>query len=211
MRALTLYNFSAHGDLAARRATPSSRSGGNVISLAEIGQRVMIAPGNARTQDEIGGTFEIAEVIGDGDDAFVSVKDAGGLIHKWFRMTELLPASTVPAEPCTSGITARSATGRSGADAGRSGPADDASDESGASGSGAGAGSRRRPLPRAGRPCHRARPGGGAGAAEGARSRPRARSASPVCEGRRSHGRKSARTEPKRTKARLARRTADRR
>jgi phage I-like protein len=96
MRALTLYNFSAHGDLALPPATSAEVA---TISLAEIGQRVMIAPGNARTQDEIGGTFEIAEVIGEGDDAFVSVKDAGGLVHKWFRMTELLPASTVPANP----------------------------------------------------------------------------------------------------------------
>ena len=91
MRALTLYNFSAHGDLALM--------GGTAYDLAEVGQRVMIAPGNARTQDEIGGTYEIAEVVGEGDDAFVSVKDAAGMVHKWFRMTEVLPASTVPANP----------------------------------------------------------------------------------------------------------------
>ena len=71
----------------------------SVINLAELGQRVMIAPGNARTQDEIGGTFEVSEVVGDGDDAFVSVKDAAGLVHKWFRATELLPASSTPANP----------------------------------------------------------------------------------------------------------------
>lgn len=69
------------------------------IHLSEIGQRVMIAPGNARTQDEIGGTFEITEVVGDGENAFVTIKDANGVPHKWFRATELLPASATPANP----------------------------------------------------------------------------------------------------------------
>jgi phage I-like protein len=71
----------------------------------KAGMRVMIAPGNARTQDEIGATFEIAEVVGEGDDAFVSVKDANGMIHKWFRATELLPASATPANPQHPGLT----------------------------------------------------------------------------------------------------------
>jgi Mu-like prophage I protein len=163
MRALTLYNFSAHGDLALARdyavketeaiinlpfgeytdfddcvaknsdkddpkafcgflkhkiegstgpvdmaaITAEWTAHQHAISLAtEVGQRVMISPGNARTQDEIGGTFEIAEVVGDGDDAFVSVKDANGLVHKWFRATELLPASTVPANPPHPGLQA---------------------------------------------------------------------------------------------------------
>ncbi len=95
MKALTLFNFSTMGDLALNSDHVAKPD--DVISLAEVGQRVMIAPGNARTQDEIGGTFEIAEVIGEGDDAFVSLKDAAGLVHKWFRATELLPASSTPA------------------------------------------------------------------------------------------------------------------
>lgn len=70
-----------------------------VVALSEVGQRVMIAPGNARTQDEIGGTFEITEVVGDGENAFVTIKDANGVPHKWFRATELLPASATPANP----------------------------------------------------------------------------------------------------------------
>lgn len=70
-----------------------------VTTLSEVGQRVMIAPGNARTQDEVGGTFEITEVVGDGENAFVTVKDANGVLHKWFRATELLPASATPANP----------------------------------------------------------------------------------------------------------------
>lgn len=69
------------------------------ISLSEIGQRVMISPGHARTQDEVGGTFEITEVVGDGENAFVTIKDANGVPHKWFRATELLPASATPANP----------------------------------------------------------------------------------------------------------------
>lgn len=67
-----------------------------VVHLSEVGQRVMIAPGHARTMDETGGTFEIVEVVGQGDDAFVVLKDANGVLHKWFRSTELLPASATP-------------------------------------------------------------------------------------------------------------------
>jgi phage I-like protein len=66
------------------------------VQLSEVGQRVMIAPGEARTMDETGGTFEIVEVVGEGDDAFVVLKDANGVTHKWFRSTELLPASATP-------------------------------------------------------------------------------------------------------------------
>jgi len=92
MSALTLYNFSTLGDLA---LADFASSGGTM----DIGQRVMIAPGQARTQDEIGGTFEITEVVGDGANAFVTIKDANGVPHKWFRATELLPASATPANP----------------------------------------------------------------------------------------------------------------
>jgi hypothetical protein len=92
MQALTLYNFSTLGDLALDAADA-------VIALSEVGQRVMIAPGYARNQDEVGATFEIAEVVGEGEDAFVSIKDAAGVPHKWFRATELLPASATPANP----------------------------------------------------------------------------------------------------------------
>ena len=102
MAALTLHDEAAMGALATFNlsATVADEHVARVVlHLAEAGQRVMIAPGNARTQDEVGGTFEIAEVVGEGDDAFVSVKDANGLVHKWFRATELLPASSTPANP----------------------------------------------------------------------------------------------------------------
>lgn len=95
MKALTLYSMSAMGDL----ALDEKSSAREVVLLSEVGQRVMIAPGHARTQDEVGGTFEITEVVGDGENAFVTVKDANGVPHKWFRATELLPASTTPANP----------------------------------------------------------------------------------------------------------------
>lgn len=97
MKALTLYNFSTIGDL--KVDDKSEQATAHEISLSEVGQRVMIAPGNARTQDEIGGTFEITEVVGDGENAFVTIKDANGVPHKWFRATELLPASATPANP----------------------------------------------------------------------------------------------------------------
>jgi hypothetical protein len=101
MQALTLYNFSALGDLATAVDEPKniptkSTDPDTVVNLAEVGQRVMVKP-DARTTDEVVGvSFEVAEVVGDGDDAFVSVKDANGLVHKWFRATELVPASPPP-------------------------------------------------------------------------------------------------------------------
>jgi Mu-like prophage I protein len=97
MAALTLYNFSTVGELATLKEKVGDLAA--PVLLSEIGQRVMIAPGNARTQDEVGGTFEITEVVGDGEDAFVAIKDANGVPHKWFRATELLPASATPANP----------------------------------------------------------------------------------------------------------------
>lgn len=117
MKALTLYNFSALGDLAMMVS-------GKVVSLAEVGQRVMVAPGEARTQDEVVGTFEVSEMVGDGDDAFIAVKDAQGNIHKWFRATELLPASATPANPAAPALPAGSAVPAvSALPAGPAGPA----------------------------------------------------------------------------------------
>lgn len=100
MASLTLHNLSMMGELSADvLANPDTRAVIARWDLADVGQRVMIAPGDARTQDEVGGTFEVSEVVGDGDDQFISVKDGLGNIHKWFRATELLPASAVPANP----------------------------------------------------------------------------------------------------------------
>ncbi|MEX2272570.1 MAG: phage protease [Vicinamibacterales bacterium] len=96
MAALTLANDPVFGGLAVLDEV-ASRSTKEITM--EVGQRVMIAPGQARTQDEIGGTFEITEVVGDGANAFVTIKDANGVPHKWFRATELLPASATPANP----------------------------------------------------------------------------------------------------------------
>jgi len=95
MSALTLYNFSALGDLAMDAVADAAVA----VNLSEVGQRVMIAPGNARTMDETGGSFEIVEVVGQGEDAFLSLQDANGVVHKWFRSTEVLPATATPAPP----------------------------------------------------------------------------------------------------------------
>jgi hypothetical protein len=78
MAALTLYNARTMGDLALADgpAERMAKAVGGPVGTTP-GQRVMIAPGHARTQDELGAKFEIAEVVGRGDDAFVSVKDAG--------------------------------------------------------------------------------------------------------------------------------------
>lgn len=62
------------------------------LMLMEVGQRVMVKQGMEHDGSEAGLTLEIAEVVGEGDDAFVSLKDEGGAVHKWFRATELGPA-----------------------------------------------------------------------------------------------------------------------
>jgi hypothetical protein len=98
MDALTLYSFGVMGHIATRASedageTHNMATTTKVLSMAEIGQRVMIAPGKAHTQDEVGGTFEITKVVGVGDDAFVAVRDGAGNTHEWFRVTDLLPAS----------------------------------------------------------------------------------------------------------------------
>lgn len=99
MQALSLYNCSTVNELFHGRDIKPEQvavSAHEVFLMSEVGQRAMIAPGHARTMDETGGTFEIVEVVGQGDDAFVVLKDANGVLHKWFRSTELLPASATP-------------------------------------------------------------------------------------------------------------------
>lgn len=73
----------------------SERSEKSTVSLAGVGQHVMIAPGGTLRPDERGVIFEITAVVGVGDDAFVTLKDANGMRHKWFRVTDLTPATTM--------------------------------------------------------------------------------------------------------------------
>lgn len=62
------------------------------MKAPERGQRVSIARDHVLAPWQIDVSFEIEQVRGDGDDAFISVKDDKGRIYKWFRATELQPA-----------------------------------------------------------------------------------------------------------------------
>jgi hypothetical protein len=55
---------------------------------------VQVAPEHARTNGlPEGEPFEIGEVKGLGDDAFVRLRDRNGrVVPRWYRATELLPA-----------------------------------------------------------------------------------------------------------------------
>jgi hypothetical protein len=104
MKSLTLSNDSVFGSLGVS-------DDAEVVNLsAQIGQRVMIAPGHARTADEMGSTFEIVDAIGEGEDCFVALKDLNGVLHKWFKATELLPSSATPASPLAPNLVASPGT-----------------------------------------------------------------------------------------------------
>lgn len=68
-----------------------------VVSLStDVGQRVKVikdAPGGPElTPEEKRKVFEIVEVVGSGDDAFVLLKTVDGVPFGWFRSTQLGPA-----------------------------------------------------------------------------------------------------------------------
>jgi hypothetical protein len=93
MEALTLYNFSAMGDLA---VPAGEQPGVGAQHLAELGQRVTFVPEPERTpeltDEERARTFVVKATIGGGDDQFVRLTTAEGEEFGWFRMTQLAPA-----------------------------------------------------------------------------------------------------------------------
>jgi phage I-like protein len=98
MQALTLYSFSAMGDLALVE-TPTTAA---PVHLAELGQRVTFKPDAERTpeltDEERRQTFIVKTSIGEGDDQFVRLTRLDGTEFGWFRVsTQLAPASA--AEP----------------------------------------------------------------------------------------------------------------
>jgi hypothetical protein len=62
------------------------------IMLMQAGQKVSIKPGAEINPADRGVALEVAEVVGDGDDAFVSVKRIDGSLSKWYRAIDLAPA-----------------------------------------------------------------------------------------------------------------------
>jgi hypothetical protein len=96
MAALTLYSFSALGDLA--MAVPPNQPGtATAYHLSELGQRVSFAPDAERTpeltDEERGQTFLVKSTVGDGDDQFVRLTRQDGTEFGWFRATQLEPAT----------------------------------------------------------------------------------------------------------------------
>lgn len=96
MQALTLYSFSAMGDLALVE-TPTTVA---AVNLSELGQRVTFQPDAERTpeltDEERRQTFIVKTAIGAGDDEFVRLTRPDGTEFGWFRVsTQLAPA---PAE-----------------------------------------------------------------------------------------------------------------
>ena len=92
MKAVTLYSFSAMGDLALVDAPITTAP----VHLADLGQRVTFPPDAERTpeltEEERRQTFVIKATIGEGDDQFVRLTKLDGTEFGWFRSTQLAPA-----------------------------------------------------------------------------------------------------------------------
>jgi hypothetical protein len=95
MSALTLYSFSAMGDLAL--VAPSTTAS---THLAELGQHVAFLPDAERTpeltDEERGQTLVIKTVIGEGDGQFVRLATLDGREFGWFRASVQLAPAPAP-------------------------------------------------------------------------------------------------------------------
>ena len=58
----------------------------------EVGQRVSVKDDEVQKPEQLGVVFTIAQVVGAGADAFVSLQAPDGSIAEWFRADELQPA-----------------------------------------------------------------------------------------------------------------------
>ncbi len=101
MAAVTLYNFSAMGDLAITAALVPARQEDPVTStmafdLADVGQRVSFADNEELTPEltpeERGAVYVVEATKGLGDDAFVKLKTLDDEVYGWFPATALVPA-----------------------------------------------------------------------------------------------------------------------
>ena len=95
MAALTLYSFSAIGDLALPD-TPAAVINNRAVHLAEVGQRVGFSPDAEVTPElsdlERSQTFLVKSAIGAGDDQFLRLTTVDGVEFGWFRATQIAPA-----------------------------------------------------------------------------------------------------------------------
>ena len=94
MKALTLYSFSAMGDLALMD-TPTALIE-RAVHLADMGQRVTFKEDPAAapelTTHERRNTYQVKDTVGEGDDQFVRLTRLDGEEFGWFRVTKLAPA-----------------------------------------------------------------------------------------------------------------------
>ena len=58
----------------------------------EVGQKVSVKDDEVQKPEQMGIVFTIAQVIGEGENAFVSLQAPDGTIAEWFRANELQPA-----------------------------------------------------------------------------------------------------------------------
>jgi hypothetical protein len=65
----------------------------------EVGQRVTVKDEEIQKPEQMGIVFTIAQVVGEGADAFVSLEAPDGTIAEWFRADELAPAPAAEPEP----------------------------------------------------------------------------------------------------------------
>jgi phage I-like protein len=63
------------------------------------GQKVGIKDDEVQKPEQIGVTFEIRQVVGEGADAFVSLLAPDGTVAEWFRANELQPAAAQVGQP----------------------------------------------------------------------------------------------------------------
>lgn len=96
MAALTL--SAGLTDLAMALEAPPPRDNGEVVEKVsmDIGQKVSVKDAAVQRPEHVGMPFEIVEVVGEGDDAFVALKSMDGTTWKYFRATDLEPARTAP-------------------------------------------------------------------------------------------------------------------
>lgn len=85
-------NLAAVGRRVSFRPGAGPRPHKPVVNLAEVGQFITVTPEAVLRPEHVGQAFEIVRKIGEGDDAFVAVKDADGRTWEWVRVTDLQPA-----------------------------------------------------------------------------------------------------------------------
>jgi hypothetical protein len=96
MSALTLYSFSAMGDIAMAQSQSQPRRK-RLLHLAEVDQRVTFNPDAELTPEltpkERQGVYVIKAIVGEGEDQFVRLQTPDGTeFYGWYRVNQLAPS-----------------------------------------------------------------------------------------------------------------------